>query len=193
MRSSETFLEPMSNPQLYLMEDNGLMKMIFKRLLAFCVQIGLHKGQKWKSLRRLFQNTVEQKYAVAVNSGTSALHIACLAAGVKEGDEVVTSPNTFVASANCVIYCAAKPVFADIDPKTYNVATEEIKKKITTRTSAVIPVHFAGQSCDMESIYKVIKNKEKEFSNRIFIIEDASHALGSLYKDKHVGSCVFPI
>lgn len=131
------------------------------------------------------------KYAVAVNSGTSALHIACLAAGVKEGDEVVTSPNTFVASANCAIYCAAKPVFADIDPKTYNVATKEIKKKITTRTSAVIPVHFAGQSCDMKSIHKVIKNEEKKFNKKIFVIEDASHALGSLYKDKHVGSCVF--
>ena len=70
------------------------------------------------------------KYAVAVNSGTSALHIACLAAGVKEGDEVITSPNTFVASANCAVYCGATPVFADIDPKTYNVATEEIKKRL---------------------------------------------------------------
>jgi perosamine synthetase len=131
------------------------------------------------------------KYAVAVNSGTSALHIACLAAEVKEGDEVITSPITFVASSNCAVYCGAKPVFADIDHKTYNVAVEEIRDKINTQTKAVIPVHFAGQSCDMESIRKVIMNKEKEFGNKIFIIEDASHALGSFYKGKYVGSCAF--
>ena len=131
------------------------------------------------------------KYAVAVNSGTSALHIACLAAEVKEGDEVITSPITFVASANCAVYCGAKPVFADIDFKTYNVAIDEIRNKINMQTRAVIPVHFAGQSCDMESIRKVIKNKEEEFGNKIFIIEDASHALGSFYKDKYVGSCAF--
>lgn len=149
------------------------------------------QGPKVEEFEKVLAEYCGAKYAVAVNSGTSALHIACLAAEVKEGDEVVTSPNTFVASANCAIYCAAKPVFADIDPKTYNVATEEIKKKITTRTSAVIPVHFAGQSCDMKSIHKVIKNEEKKFNKKIFVIEDASHALGSLYKDKHVGSCVF--
>ena len=131
------------------------------------------------------------KYAVAVNSGTSALHIACLAAEVKEGDEVITSPITFVASANCAVYCGAKPVFADIDLKTYNVAVDEIRNKINTETRAVIPVHFAGQSCDMESIRDVVMDKEKEFGNKIFIIEDASHALGSFYKDKYVGSCVF--
>ncbi len=98
---------------------------------------------------------------------------------------------TVMASANCAVYCGAKPVFADIDLKTYNVAIDEIRKKINTQTRAVIPVHFAGQSCDMESIRKVIKNKEEEFGNKIFIIEDASHALGSFYKDKYVGSCAF--
>ena len=149
------------------------------------------QGPKVEEFEKALSEYCGAKYAVAVNSGTSALHIACLAAGVKEGDEVVTSPNTFVASANCAVYCAAKPVFADIDPKTYNVATEEIKEKITTRTSAVIPVHFAGQSCDMETIYTIVKNKEEEFSNKIFIIEDASHALGSFYKGNHVGSCAF--
>lgn len=147
------------------------------------------QGPKVEEFEKVLSEYCGSKYAVAVNSGTSALHIACLAAGVKEGDEVVTSPNTFVASANCAVYCAAKPVFADIDPKTYNVAAEEIKKKINTKTKVIIPVHFAGQSCDMESIRKVVKNKEKD--NKIFIIEDACHALGSFYKDKHVGSCAF--
>lgn len=94
------------------------------------------------------------KYAVAVNSGTAALHIACLTAGVQSGDEVITSPITFVASANCAVYCGAKPVFADIDPRTYNIAPEEILKKISSRTKLVIPVHLAGQSSDMDSIQK---------------------------------------
>ncbi len=149
------------------------------------------QGPKVEEFENVLAEYCGAKYAVAVNSGTSALHIACLAAGIKEGDEVVTSPITFVASANCAVYCGAKPVFADIDLKTYNVATEEIKNKINMQTKAIIPVHFAGQSCDMDSIHNVIKNKEKEFSNKICIIEDASHALGSFYKDNQVGSCAF--
>ncbi|MBT6050238.1 MAG: UDP-4-amino-4,6-dideoxy-N-acetyl-beta-L-altrosamine transaminase [Candidatus Scalindua sp.] len=149
------------------------------------------QGPKVEEFEDALAECCGAKYAVAVNSGTSALHIACLAAEVKEGDEVITSPITFVASANCAIYCGAKPVFADIDLKTYNVAIDEIRNKINTQTRAVIPVHFAGQSCDMESIRKVIKNKEEEFGNKIFIIEDASHALGSSYKGKNVGSCTF--
>lgn len=131
------------------------------------------------------------KYAVAVNSGTSALHIACLAAGVKDNDEVITSSNTFVASANCAVYCGAKPVFADIDTSTYNILPEDIEKKITKETRALIPVHFAGQSCDMNTIKNIVRNKEKELNSRIFIIEDGCHALGSLYKDKSIGSCFY--
>ncbi|MCG2756936.1 MAG: UDP-4-amino-4,6-dideoxy-N-acetyl-beta-L-altrosamine transaminase [Desulfobacteraceae bacterium] len=131
------------------------------------------------------------KYAVAVNSGTSALHIACLAANIKDGDEVITSPNTFVASANCVVYCGAKPVFADIDKMTYNISPEGLAKKITKRTKAIIPVHFAGQSCDMEMISQVVKKAEEKYGHKIFIIEDACHALGSKYKGTEVGSCSF--
>jgi UDP-4-amino-4,6-dideoxy-N-acetyl-beta-L-altrosamine transaminase/dTDP-4-dehydrorhamnose reductase len=131
------------------------------------------------------------KYAVAVNSGTSALHIACLSAGIAPGDEIITSPITFVASANCGAYCGAKPVFSDIDPKTYNISPEEIDKRITEKTKAVIPVHFAGQSCDMELIRKIVRKAEIKYNHKIFIIEDASHALGSKYKEKVVGSCTF--
>jgi UDP-4-amino-4,6-dideoxy-N-acetyl-beta-L-altrosamine transaminase/dTDP-4-dehydrorhamnose reductase len=130
-------------------------------------------------------------HAVAVNSGTAALHIACMTAALGPGDEVITSPNTFVASANCVVYCGGKPVFADIDPRTYNISPREIEKKINERTKAVIPVHFAGQSCDMEDIRKVVKAAEKKYGHKIFIIEDASHALGSYYKGAKVGSCVY--
>ena len=149
------------------------------------------QGPKVEEFEKALAEYCGAKYAVAVNSGTSALHIACLTAEVKEGDEVITSPITFVASANCAVYCGAKPVFADIDIKTYNIAVDEIRNKINTETRAVIPVHFAGQSCDMESIRNVVMNKEKEFGNKIFIIEDASHALGSFYKGKYVGSCAF--
>ena len=131
------------------------------------------------------------RFGVAVNSGTSALHIACLAAGITGGNEVVTSPITFVASANCAVYCGARPVFGDIDRKTYNIAPPEIEKNVSPKTRAVIPVHFAGQSCEMDTIWKIVRTKEKQFNSKIFIIEDASHALGSLYKQKKVGSCAF--
>jgi dTDP-4-dehydrorhamnose reductase len=131
------------------------------------------------------------KHAVAVNSGTSALHIACLAAGIQEGDEVITTPITFVASANCAVYCGAKPVFVDIDERTYNISPEEIEKRITKRTKAIIPVHFAGQSCEMEKIVEILERARKKYGHRIVVIEDASHALGSKYKDTEVGSCTY--
>jgi len=149
------------------------------------------QGTKVKEFQSSLCTTTDSAHSVVVNSGTSALHIACLAAGVCQGDEVVTSPNTFVASANCAVYCGAKPVFADIDPRTYNVTAEEIEKKITEKTKAVIPVHFAGQSCDMEAIQKVVHAAEKRHGQKIFIIEDASHALGSVYRETKVGSCAY--
>lgn len=153
------------------------------------------QGPKIEEFERALSEYCGAKYAVAMNSGTSALHIACLASNVKEGDEVITSPVTFVASANCAVYCGARPVFADIDPQTYNILPEEIGKKINERTRAVIPVHFAGQSCDMESIYRIVKAKEKQFNSKIFIVEDACHALGSRYKVMDggwagIGSCM---
>jgi len=149
------------------------------------------QGPMVKEFEKALAEYCGAKYAVAVNSGTSALHIACLAAGIKDGDEVITSPITFVASANCVVYCGGSPVFADIDSRTYNITPEEIEKKISKRTKAIIPVHFAGQSCDMETILAVVREAEKEHGHKIFIIEDACHALGSEYKGKKVGSCSF--
>lgn len=147
------------------------------------------QGPKIEEFERKLAEYCDAKYAVAVNSGTSALHIACLAAGMGFGDEAITSPITFVASANCAVYCNARPVFADIDPKTYNIDPEEIKKKTTSKTRAIIPVHLAGQSCNMEAIHKIVREKEKEFNTKLFIIEDACHALGSYYNHNKVGSC----
>lgn len=133
-----------------------------------------------------FEKTVAEyvgaKYAVAVSNGTAALHVACLAAGIGEGDEVITAPITFAASANCVLYCGGTPVFADIDPVTYNIDPVDIERKITSKTKAIIPVHFAGQPCDMDSIYKIAKKYN------LMVIEDGAHALGAVYKGKRVGS-----
>ncbi len=151
----------------------------------------LTQGPKIIEFEYALSQLVGVEFCAALNSATSALHAACLAAGVRKGDEVITSPNTFVASANCAVYCGATPVFADIDPETYNISHREIAKKITARTRAVIPVHFAGQSCDMEAIRNVVRRKEKIFGRKIHIIEDASHALGSMYKGTPVGSCRF--
>ena len=131
------------------------------------------------------------KYAVAMNSATSALHTACMALDLGPGDWLWTSPNSFVASANCAIYCGAKVDFVDIDPKTYNISVESLKKKLIIAKSEnklpkiIIPVHFAGQSCEMEAIFKL----SQEYNFRI--IEDASHAIGGKYLDENIGSCRF--
>lgn len=130
------------------------------------------------------------KYACAVNSATSALHMACLALGVRQGDVVWTSPITFVASANCAIYCGAEVDFVDIDPHTYNMSVSQLQIKLENAEKhgklpkVVIPVHLAGQSCDMESI----KGLADKFGFKI--IEDASHGIGGKYKGKPIGSCI---
>ena len=129
-------------------------------------------------------------YAVAVNSATSALHIACLALGLGPGDCLWTSPNTFVASANCGRYCGADIDFVDIDPKTYNMCADALSEKLQRAKAAsklpkiVVPVHFGGQPCEMSKIYQL--SKEYGFK----IIEDASHAIGASYNDIKVGSCI---
>lgn len=124
----------------------------------------------------------DTKYAVAVSNGTAALHAACFAAGLGEGDEVIVSPITFAASANCALYVGARPVFADIDPDTYNIDPEDIKRKITGKTKAIIPVHFTGQPCNMDEITKIAEK------NNLIMIEDGAHALGAEYKQRKVGS-----
>lgn len=122
------------------------------------------------------------KYAVAIANGTAALHAACFAAGIQEGDEVITTPITFAASSNCVLYCGGTPVFADIDPKTYNIDPEDIERKITERTKAIIPVHFTGQPCEMDRIREIAKKY------RLTVIEDGAHALGAEYRGQKVGT-----
>jgi UDP-4-amino-4,6-dideoxy-N-acetyl-beta-L-altrosamine transaminase len=131
----------------------------------------------------------EAQHAVAVSSATAALHIACLALEVGPGDRVWTSPNTFVASANCALYCGAQVDFIDIDPRTYNLSVECLSKKLAdakakgTLPKAVIPVHLCGQSCDMVAIHALA------LAYGFKIIEDASHAIGGKYRNEPVGNC----
>lgn len=142
-----------------------------------------------------FENAVANycgaKNAIATNSATSALHIACLSLDLGPGDILWTSPNTFVASANCALYCGADIDFVDIDPKTYNMSINALLEKLKLAKTTgklpkiVIPVHFAGQPCEMEAIYDL--SKQYGFN----IIEDASHAIGSSYNNIKVGSCTY--
>ena len=141
----------------------------------------LTTGPKIAEFEQTVADYVGAKYAVAISNGTSALHAACFAAGIGPGDEVITTPLTFAASANCVLYCGGTPVFADVDPKTYNIDSEDIRRKITDRTKAIIAVHLAGQPCDMDAIHSIAHE------HGLIVIEDGAHALGSVYKGKKVG------
>lgn len=140
------------------------------------------QGPKVAEFEKEFAKYVGTRYAVAVNSGTAALHAACFAAQIEKGDEVITTPITFAASANCVLYQGGTPVFADIKEDTLNIDPEEIKKKINQKTKALIPVDFTGLPVDLKEIQEIARKYN------LIIIEDASHALGATYKDSKIGS-----
>lgn len=146
------------------------------------------QGPKVQGFEEALARYCGAKYAVAVSSGTAALHIACLVSGLKKGDEAITSPITFLATPNSILYAGAKAVFADINYETVNIDPQEIEKKITQKTKAILPVHFAGMPCDIEQIAKIAKKKG------LIVIEDACHAFGAQYKSNgawiKVGSCV---
>ena len=139
-------------------------------------------GPKVEEMERTLERYTGAKHAVAVSNGTAALHCACIAAGVGPGDEVITTPMTFAASANSALYCGATPIFADITPNTYNIDPESIRACITNRTKAVIAVDFTGQVVEIEKIRAICD----EF--QLVFIEDAAHSIASKYKGKQVGS-----
>lgn len=143
------------------------------------------QGPKIEEFENALCKYTGSKYAVVVSSGTAALHIACLAAGIKIGDEVITSPITFLASANCILYCGAVPVFSDIEEYTANIDPTKLDKNISKRTKAIIPVHFAGHPCDLRAVRKTAKKYG------LMVIEDAAHSLGAKYKDSKIGSCKY--
>jgi UDP-4-amino-4,6-dideoxy-N-acetyl-beta-L-altrosamine transaminase len=121
------------------------------------------------------------KYAVAVANGTAALHVACMTMGISKGDEVITTPITFAASANCVLYCGGTPVFADIDPDTMLIDIADIERKITSQTEAIIPVHFGGELCNMDAISQLADKYGLQ------ILQDCAHSLGSTINEKNQG------
>jgi UDP-4-amino-4,6-dideoxy-N-acetyl-beta-L-altrosamine transaminase len=149
----------------------------------------LTQGPQVPRFEKIITNEVSAKYAVAVNSATSALHIACMALELGDGDWLWTTPNTFVASANVGLYCGAMVDFVDIDPKTYNMCHRALEKKLIEAKlnkrlpKVLIPVHLCGQPCDMRAIHDLCQRYG------VRIIEDASHAIGGSYLDRPIGSC----
>lgn len=152
----------------------------------------LTQGPQVPLFEEAIKTATNAEYALAVNSATSALHIACLALGVTKGDIVWTTPITFVASANCALYCGADIDFVDIDPRTYNLSADKLAQKLQYAKAnnlplpkVVIPVHLCGQPCEMDKIHQL--SQEYGFA----IIEDASHAIGGKYKDTPIGNCQY--
>lgn len=165
---------PYGRQQIDQDDINGVVKVLKSDWLT--------QGPKVLEFEKALAKCCGAKYAVAVSSGTAALHLAYLAAGLGKRDEVITTPNTFVATTNMLLAVGAVPVFCDIRMDTYNIDEDEIEKYITKKTRAIVPVHFAGQPCNMDKILKLAKKYN------LLVIEDACHALGAEYKNRKVGS-----
>lgn len=139
-------------------------------------------GPQIRNLEKRLCQLTGAKYAVVCSNGTAALHMACQAAGIGEGDELITTPITFAASANCALYCGARPVFADINPETYNIDPACVKAKITEHTKAVVAVDYTGQAVELKPLLKMCHERG------ITLIEDGAHSIGTLYDGRPVGS-----
>lgn len=145
----------------------------------------ISQGPKIDEFERAFADYCGAKYAIAVSNGTAALHLAYIAAGLKPGTEGITTPITFLATANAMVMTGAKPVFADIQYETVNLDPAQVAKKITKKTKVIAPVHFAGLPVDLEEIQKIAGK------NKLMVVEDGCHALGAEYQGKKIGSCDF--
>lgn len=164
---------PLAKPDLTDLEKKYILEVLASEQLSF--------GEKLNSFENAFRSSFNAKYAVAMNSGTSALHVAVKTLGLKKGDEVITTPYSFIASSNCLLYEGVKPVFVDIDPNTLNMDTSLIEKAITPNTKAILVVHIFGQSCNMDDILYLAKKYN------LYIIEDACEAIGAKWEDQYVG------
>ena len=164
---------PIAKPSISVEEKKAVQEVLDSGMIA--------QGQKVKELEDSFANYIGTKYAAATNNGTSALHTALLACGIKKGDEIITTPFSFTATANSILYCSAKPVFADIDTDTFNIDPEKIEEKITFKTKAVLVVHLFGNPCNMDKIKKICNKHD------LLLIEDACQAHGAEYKGRKVG------
>ncbi len=163
-----------SRPQIGEEEKAAVMKVLESGQLA--------QGPRVQEFEEKFAAWTETKYAVATSSGTTALHVALLAHGIGEGDEVITTAFSFIASANCILYANARPVFADIEAQYYMLDPKDIEKRITPKTKAIIPVHLFGQMSDMEPIYEIAQK------HNLAIVEDACQSHGAKYNGKSVGA-----
>ncbi len=139
------------------------------------------KGPRTIELEKRFAEYTGAKYAIAMNSATAALHIALVASGIGQGDEVITTPMTFAATANTIIHTGATPVFVDVDPVTFCIDANKIEEKITDKTKAIVPVHYTGQACDMDKIRDIAEKYD------LFVSEDAAHAIDTFYKGDLIG------
>ena len=139
-------------------------------------------GNRVREFERAFAEYLGVKHAIAVSSCTAALHLSLVVAGVRSGDEVITTPYTFTATAEAIRYVGAKPVFVDIDPDTLNIDTSEIEQAITDRTKAILPVHIAGVPCDMDTLQEISQ------THNLMLIDDAAHAIPTEYKGKYIGN-----
>lgn len=164
----------MAKPQIGPDEKQAVMEVLDSGIIA--------QGPRTKAFEDAFAAMCGTKYAIAASSGTTALHIAMLAHKIGAGDEVITSAFTFIASANSVLYVGARPVFVDIDPRTFNLDVSKIEAAITPRTKAILPVHLFGLACDMDAIQAIAKK------HNLAIIEDACQSHGAAYKGKKLGS-----
>src|SRR5690349_13544753 len=173
-RLGETKMIHMAKPQIGEEEKKAVMEVLDSGILA--------QGPRVKAFEEGFAQMCGVNHASATSSGTTALHVAMLAHGIGDGDEVITSAFTFIASANSVLYTGARPVFVDIDPRTFNMDVNQIESAITPRTKAILPVHLYGLACDMDPIMRLAEK------HGLAVIEDACQSHGATYKGKKVGS-----
>ncbi|BAI60968.1 putative aminotransferase [Methanocella paludicola SANAE] len=165
---------PIAKPLIGQEEIDGVINVLRSGTIA--------EGPKVKEFEEAFAKYIGVKHAVAVNSGTAALHVSLLAKGIGKGDEVITTPFTFIATANSILYTGAKPVFADVEASTFNIDPEAIKNKITKRTKAIIPVDLYGHPAEMKAIMDIARD------HNLSVIEDSCQAHGALYNGKMAGS-----
>ena len=163
-----------AKPQLGEEEKKAVLEVLDSGMIA--------QGPRVKAFEEAFAAMCGVKHAIATTSGTTALHVALLAAGIGEGDQVITSPFTFIASANSILFTGARPVFVDIDPATYNIDAALIEAAITSHTKAILPVHLYGLSCNMNAIMAIAKK------HNLLVVEDACQAHGATFRGKRVGS-----
>lgn len=176
MRKNQPYKKiiPLAKPYITKKEEKYILDVLRSGNLSL--------GPKYKEFEKKFAKFIGTKYACAVSSGTAGLHLALIAANIKRGDEIITTPFSFVASANAILYVGAKPIFVDIEPVTYNIDPAKIEEKITKKTKAILVVHIFGQPCEMDPILKIAKK------HKLKIIEDACESLGAKYKGKNVGT-----